>query len=103
MLHLAVWQSPSCPEVSPNAVQVYEAHARAALEYGDMAEYNQCQQQLETLHKSGVKGCEQEFLACRLLYQSAHSKHGEATALLATLQAAVDQVGSCRFCRAVLC
>lgn len=57
-----------------------------------MAEYNQCQQQLETLHKSGVKGCEQEFLACRLLYQSAHSKHGEATALLATLQAAVDQV-----------
>ncbi|KAK9835859.1 hypothetical protein WJX74_009622 [Apatococcus lobatus] len=73
------------------AAQVYEAHARAALEYGDMAEYNQCQQQLETLHKSGVKGCEQEFLACRLLYQSAHSKHGEATALLATLQAAVDQ------------
>ena len=74
-------------------MQVYEAHGRAALEYGDMSEYNQCQTQLETLYKAGVRGCEQEFLAYRLLYQSAHSKHGEATALLATLQAALSQVG----------
>ncbi len=73
-------------------LQVYEAHARAALEYGDQAEYNQCQTQLETLYKTGVHGSEQEFLACRLLYQAAHSKHGEATALLATLMAAAGQV-----------
>ena len=74
----------------PCRMQVYEAHARAALEYGDQAEYNQCQTQLETLcTRQAFKGCHQEFLACRLLYQSAHSKHGEATALLATLH------GSC--------
>lgn len=40
----------------PLAAAVYEAHARAALEYGDPAEFNQCQAQLELLHEEIRKG-----------------------------------------------
>lgn len=73
----------------PLALAVYEAHARAALEYGDVAEYNQCQGQMATLWAEGVKsegGCEAEFLACRLLYQTVHARHGEQLGLLHTLR-----------------
>jgi hypothetical protein len=64
-------------------ILVYEAHARAALEYGDNAEYNQCQTQLDFLYRdASLPGCRAEFLAYRILYQTAHAKQGEGASLL---------------------
>lgn len=67
-------------------LQVYEAHARAALEYGDGAEYNQCQTQLAILYAAGLPGSHAEFGGYRLLYQSVHAAAGEGRRLLGTMK-----------------
>ncbi|KAM7266006.1 hypothetical protein ACFE04_003689 [Oxalis oulophora] len=56
-------------------IQVYETHARLALESGDLPEYNQCQSQLKSLYAEGIEGCHMEFAAYNLLTVILHSSN----------------------------
>ncbi|KOM36548.1 hypothetical protein LR48_Vigan02g269800 [Vigna angularis] len=56
-------------------VKVYETHARLALEFGDLPEYNQCQSQLTTLYAEGIEGSDMEFAAYNLLCVIMHSNN----------------------------
>ncbi|KAH6634832.1 SAC3/GANP/Nin1/mts3/eIF-3 p25 family-domain-containing protein [Chaetomium sp. MPI-SDFR-AT-0129] len=69
-------------------VEVYEIHARIALEKGDLGEYNQCQSQLKGLYRLGLKGKANEFKAYRILYYIHTANRAELNNALADLTAA---------------
>ncbi|KAF5336012.1 hypothetical protein D9611_006175 [Ephemerocybe angulata] len=48
-------------------VKVFETHARMALQFDDMAEYEQCQITLDSLYALGIQGKEEEFIAYKIL------------------------------------
>ena len=79
---------------SPVVIAIFEAHARAALEYGDMGEFNQCQTQLLSLYKEGLPGCKAEFYAYHILYHTVHARTGGSSALLTAMRS-VAEVDSC--------
>lgn len=56
-------------------VKVYETHARLALEFGDLPEYNQCRSQLKSLYAEGIAGCHMEFSAYNLLSVILHANN----------------------------
>ncbi|KAJ2763766.1 hypothetical protein IWQ57_005450 [Coemansia nantahalensis] len=66
-------------------VDVYEMHARIALETGDFGEFNQCQSQLKHLYALGLPGHAMEFLAYRLLYFLYTRNKGDVNAALAAM------------------
>lgn len=68
-------------------VQVYEIHARIALEKGDLGEYNQCQTQLKLLYEAGLAGKALEFLAYRILYLLHTRNRQEMNSLMTQLTA----------------
>ncbi|AEO66354.1 uncharacterized protein THITE_2114394 [Thermothielavioides terrestris NRRL 8126] len=72
-------------------VEVYEIHARIALEKGDLGEYNQCQTQLKALYKLGLKGKPNEFKAYRILYYIHTANRTELNNALADLTPAEKQ------------
>ncbi|GMR44164.1 hypothetical protein PMAYCL1PPCAC_14359, partial [Pristionchus mayeri] len=69
-------------------VEVYEIHARIALENSDREEFNKCQSQLKVLYEElGEKDCPNapEFTAYRLLYSIAMANSKDVTTILCSL------------------
>ncbi|KAF3922969.1 hypothetical protein ABW20_dc0102418 [Dactylellina cionopaga] len=67
-------------------INVYEIHARIALEKGDLGEYNQCQSQLANLYSEKVPGGHpHEFKAYRILYLLHTCNRSDMNDILASL------------------
>ena len=68
-------------------VDVYETHARIAVEASDIDQFNQCQTALVPLYDSGLRGCAVEFKAYRILYAVYTSMQYDDMNLLADITA----------------